>query len=87
MDGKTVFFILIGIVASSTFLWLGVTTALGETHEEKCMNYANKIIKNWEETNYDYNEFGEKNGWLFSNMHNELCMKTAAWKKLQNHQP
>ena len=86
MNSKSIFFLLTGIVGASIFLWVGVSSALGETHEAKCMRYADEIIKNWEASGYNYEEFNEKVGWLFSNMHNELCMKTEAWKKLQDYQ-
>ncbi len=85
MNHKTIFFFLLVAACSSLFIWGGVSVALGNTHENQCMNHANEIIQNWENTNYNLDEFGEKNEWLFTLMHNDLCMGTEAWTKLQEY--
>lgn len=85
MNQKGIFILLVVIAGSSLFLWGGVSAALGNTHEEQCMRHADEIIQNWENANFNLDEFSEKNEWLFTLMHNELCMDTKAWEKLQDY--
>ena len=75
---------VIGIIAIANSIFPSNAINL---HEQACMNLANKMIENMEESNFDTEKFAKMNDLLFSRMTNEQCMDTEGWKKIVSYSP